>query len=100
MLRSAREFPAVAHVPPAPAPLDVSGVKEEVFASQSILLQIFLLGIAFVVGHILRRRKCYYLHEASAALLIGEASIQTLFFYITFKAAKLADINGRSPHNS
>lgn len=67
-------------VPPAPAPanetyvIEVDATKEEVFASQGILLQIFMLATAFIVGHILRRRRFYYLHEASAALLIGEGS--------------------------
>lgn len=69
--------------PPAPAPanetyvIEVDATKEEVFASQGILLQIFMLATAFIVGHILRRRRFYYLHEASAALLIGELRIGT-----------------------
>ncbi|CAI5465617.1 unnamed protein product [Closterium sp. Yama58-4] len=54
----------------APAP-PVSSTKAEAFASLSILLQIAMLMVAFVVGHILRRRKVYYIHEGSAALLIG-----------------------------
>ena len=66
---------------PSPSPLppirnttsimDAEPVQAEVFASLSILLQILLLGLSFVVGHILRRRKFYYIHEASAAILIG-----------------------------
>ncbi|GJP42054.1 hypothetical protein CLOM_g1650 [Closterium sp. NIES-68] len=54
----------------APAPPE-SATKAEAFASLSILLQIAMLMVAFVVGHILRRRKVYYIHEGSAALLIG-----------------------------
>eukprot|EP00850_Spirogloea_muscicola_P010102 SM000058S18532 [mRNA] locus=s58:444402:450596:+ [translate_table: standard] len=30
-----------------------------------------MLGAAFVVGHVLRRRKFYYVHEASVALILG-----------------------------
>lgn len=59
---------------PPPYNLSMSAApaeEEEVFASLSILLQILLLGISFIVGHILRRRKFYYMHEASAALTIG-----------------------------
>ncbi|KAL3684425.1 hypothetical protein R1sor_002447 [Riccia sorocarpa] len=46
-------------------------VEQEKIASVSILLQILMLGLAFVLGHILRRHKFYYLHEASASLIIG-----------------------------
>jgi len=72
-------------VPPAPAPanetyvIEVDATKEEVFASQGILLQIFMLATAFIVGHILRRKRFYYLHEASAALLIGELAARSPF---------------------
>lgn len=44
---------------------------QQQIASASILLQIVTLGLAFVLGHVLRRHKIYYLHEASASLLIG-----------------------------
>ncbi|MCO5547767.1 hypothetical protein L7F22_001219 [Adiantum nelumboides] len=44
---------------------------QQQMASVSILLQIVTLGLAFVLGHVLRRHKIYYLHEASASLLIG-----------------------------
>ncbi|GJP29219.1 hypothetical protein CLOM_g14632 [Closterium sp. NIES-68] len=57
----------------APAPPE-SATKAEAFASLSILLQIAMLMVAFVVGHILRRRKVYYIHEGSAALLIAPLS--------------------------
>ncbi|KAJ7297848.1 hypothetical protein O6H91_16G094100 [Diphasiastrum complanatum] len=54
--------------PPAGAAL----IEEHQIAGVSLLLQIVMLGIAFVLGHVLRRRKFYYLHEAGASLLIGE----------------------------
>ncbi|KAH7332255.1 hypothetical protein KP509_20G078500 [Ceratopteris richardii] len=44
---------------------------QQQMASVSILLQIVTLGLAFVLGHVLRRHKIYYLQEASASLLIG-----------------------------
>ncbi|KAJ7297204.1 hypothetical protein O6H91_Y073100 [Diphasiastrum complanatum] len=53
--------------PPAGAAL----IEEHQIAGVSLLLQIVMLGIAFVLGHVLRRRKFYYLHEAGASLLIG-----------------------------
>ncbi|KAF0896015.1 hypothetical protein E2562_018147, partial [Oryza meyeriana var. granulata] len=40
-------------------------------AGVGILLQILMLVLAFVLGHLLRRRRVYYLPEASASLLIG-----------------------------
>lgn len=54
----------------AEPPLPMSTERQQI-ASLSILLQISMLGLAFVLGHILRRHKFYYLHEASASLLIG-----------------------------
>jgi hypothetical protein len=36
-----------------------------------ILLQISMLVLSFVLGHVLRRHRFYYLPEASASLLIG-----------------------------
>eukprot|EP00250_Pteridium_aquilinum_P014548 c22055_g1_i1 orf=447-2219(+) len=44
---------------------------QQQIASVSILLQIVTLGLSFVLGHVLRRHKIYYLHEAGASLLIG-----------------------------
>lgn len=44
---------------------------QQQMASVSILLQIVTLGLCFLLGHVLRRHKIYYLHEASASLLIG-----------------------------
>ncbi|KAM7279523.1 hypothetical protein ACFE04_006657 [Oxalis oulophora] len=49
---------------------DSSG-KEQQAAGVGILLQIMMLVLAFVLGHVLRRHKIYYLPEASASLLIG-----------------------------
>uniref|UniRef100_A0A5B6Z9Z7 Cation/H+ exchanger domain-containing protein n=1 Tax=Davidia involucrata TaxID=16924 RepID=A0A5B6Z9Z7_DAVIN len=45
--------------------------KEQQAAGVGILLQIMMLGLSFVLGHILRRHRFYYLPEASASLLIG-----------------------------
>uniref|UniRef100_A0A6V7QRS7 Uncharacterized protein n=1 Tax=Ananas comosus var. bracteatus TaxID=296719 RepID=A0A6V7QRS7_ANACO len=45
--------------------------KEQQVAGAGILLQISMLVLAFVLGHLLRRHKFYYLPEASASLLIG-----------------------------
>ncbi|KAH7546976.1 hypothetical protein FEM48_Zijuj01G0258200 [Ziziphus jujuba var. spinosa] len=50
--------------PPAPG-------KEQQAAGVGILLQIMMLVLSFVLGHVLRRHKFYYLPEASASLLIG-----------------------------
>ncbi|XP_062191942.1 sodium/hydrogen exchanger 6-like isoform X1 [Phragmites australis] len=44
---------------------------EQQAAGVGILLQISMLVLAFVLGHLLRRRRLYYLPEASASLLIG-----------------------------
>ncbi|XP_077221891.1 sodium/hydrogen exchanger 6-like isoform X2 [Tasmannia lanceolata] len=52
------------------SPADPSG-KEQQAAGLGILLQIMMLVLSFVLGHLLRRRKFYYLPEASASLLIG-----------------------------
>uniref|UniRef100_A0A2P2M8K2 Uncharacterized protein MANES_10G068400 n=2 Tax=Rhizophora mucronata TaxID=61149 RepID=A0A2P2M8K2_RHIMU len=45
--------------------------KEQQAAGVGILLQIMMLVLSFVLGHVLRRHKFYYLPEASASLLIG-----------------------------
>ena len=44
---------------------------QQQIASASILLQIVMLGLAFVLGHVLRRHKIYYINEARASLLLG-----------------------------
>ncbi|KAJ4747499.1 Sodium/hydrogen exchanger [Rhynchospora pubera] len=46
------------------------GTEQQV-AGAGILLQISMLMLAFVLGHALRRKRIYYLPEASASLLIG-----------------------------
>ncbi|XP_052291063.1 sodium/hydrogen exchanger 6 isoform X3 [Citrus sinensis] len=48
-----------------------SPAKEQQAAGVGILLQIMMLVLSFVLGHVLRRHKFYYLPEASASLLIG-----------------------------
>ena len=48
--------------------------KEQQAAGVGILLQISMLVLSFVLGHVLRRKKFYYLPEASASLLIGNPS--------------------------
>ncbi|KAM3256058.1 hypothetical protein ACQJBY_048921 [Aegilops geniculata] len=53
--------------PPPPAPPG----KEQQVAGVGILLQISMLVLSFVLGHVLRRHRFYYLPEASASLLIG-----------------------------
>ncbi|KAL9252052.1 Sodium/hydrogen exchanger 6-like protein [Drosera capensis] len=44
--------------------------KDQQAAGVGILLQIMMLVLSFVLGHVLRRHKFYYLPEASASLLI------------------------------
>lgn len=53
--------------------------KEQQAAGVGILLQIMMLVLSFVLGHVLRRHKFYYLPEASASLLIGT---QLFLFFI------------------
>ncbi|GAY32577.1 hypothetical protein CUMW_273970, partial [Citrus unshiu] len=48
-----------------------SPAKEQQAAGVGILLQIMMLVLSFILGHVLRRHKFYYLPEASASLLIG-----------------------------
>ncbi|KAM0901911.1 hypothetical protein ACQ4PT_019641 [Festuca glaucescens] len=57
-----------AGAPPRSAP---TVEEQEEAAGVGILLQISMLVLAFVLGHLLRRRRVYYLPEASASLLIG-----------------------------
>ncbi|KAJ0965222.1 hypothetical protein J5N97_026360 [Dioscorea zingiberensis] len=54
--------------------------KDQQAAGWGILLQISMLVLAFLIGHLLRRRKFYYLHEASASLLIGFSLAPKPFF--------------------
>uniref|UniRef100_A0A0E0QP65 WRKY domain-containing protein n=1 Tax=Oryza rufipogon TaxID=4529 RepID=A0A0E0QP65_ORYRU len=53
-----------------PPPAAIPG-KEQQVAGVGILLQISMLVLSFVLGHVLRRHRFYYLPEASASLLIG-----------------------------
>ncbi|KAL9447792.1 hypothetical protein AB3S75_015297 [Citrus x aurantiifolia] len=48
-----------------------SPAKEQQAAGIGIILQIMMLVLSFVLGHVLRHHKFYYLPEASASLLIG-----------------------------
>lgn len=56
--------------PPPGVPSPPPG-KEQQAAGVGILLQISMLVLAFVLSHVLRRHRVYYLPEASASLLIG-----------------------------
>ncbi|KAL0915414.1 hypothetical protein M5K25_015826 [Dendrobium thyrsiflorum] len=60
-------------VPPAGSP---PPGKEQQAAGVGILLQISMLVLSFVLGHLLRRHKFYYLPEASASLLIGKGDFK------------------------
>ncbi|CAA3028940.1 sodium hydrogen exchanger 6-like [Olea europaea subsp. europaea] len=55
----------------SPADPQGSPGKEQQAAGVGILLQIMMLVLSFVLGHVLRRHRVYYLPEASASLLIG-----------------------------
>uniref|UniRef100_A0A7C8YHU1 Sodium/hydrogen exchanger n=2 Tax=Opuntia streptacantha TaxID=393608 RepID=A0A7C8YHU1_OPUST len=55
----------------SPADSRGSPEREQQAAGVGILLQIMMLVLSFVLGHVLRRHKFYYLPEASASLLIG-----------------------------
>ncbi|XP_052300734.1 sodium/hydrogen exchanger 6-like isoform X5 [Citrus sinensis] len=48
-----------------------SPAKEQQAAGVGIILQIMMLVLFFVLGHVLRRHKFYYVPEASASVLIG-----------------------------
>lgn len=56
-------------------------VDEQKAAGVGILLQISMLVVSFVLGHVLRRRKVYYIPEASASLLIGMCSHPVTAFW-------------------
>ncbi|GMN36729.1 hypothetical protein TIFTF001_006260 [Ficus carica] len=64
--------------------------KEQQAAGVGILLQIMMLVLSFVLGHVLRRHKFYYLPEASASLLIAFTqsgfSLQPKPFFSNFGA--------------
>nr|XP_011461945.1 PREDICTED: sodium/hydrogen exchanger 6-like [Fragaria vesca subsp. vesca] len=58
--------------------------KEQQAAGVGILLQIMMLVLSFVLGHVLRRHKFYYLPEASASLLIVNLSSLNFGAIVTF----------------
>ncbi|PHT65844.1 Sodium/hydrogen exchanger 6 [Capsicum annuum] len=58
------------HIQISPAGAKASPGKEQQAAGYGILLQIMMLVLSFVIGHVLRRRRFYYIPEASASLLI------------------------------
>ncbi|XP_076923468.1 sodium/hydrogen exchanger 6-like [Bidens hawaiensis] len=58
-------------VSPADPHGGVSPGKDQQAAGVGILLQIMMLVLSFILGHVLRRHRFYYLPEASASLLIG-----------------------------
>lgn len=55
------------------SPADARGApgKDQQAAGVGILLQIMMLVLSFVLGHVLRRKRIYVIPEASASLLIG-----------------------------
>ncbi|RRT78387.1 hypothetical protein B296_00024619 [Ensete ventricosum] len=55
--------------------------KEQQAAGVGILLQISMLVLSFVVGHVLRRHKFYYVPEASASLIIGTHGVIYPHYY-------------------
>jgi sodium/hydrogen exchanger 8 len=55
-------------------------VKQQQAAGVGILLQIMMLVLSFVLGHVLRRHRFHYLPEASGSLLIG--IILSLFLWL------------------
>jgi sodium/hydrogen exchanger 8 len=66
-----KKLAAMAELPLSPSDSPGKAAIETQAAGVGILLQIMMLVLAFVLGHVLRRHKFYYLHEASASLLIG-----------------------------
>lgn len=66
-----KKLAAMAELPLSPSDSPGKAANETQAAGVGILLQIMMLVLAFVLGHVLRRHKFYYLHEASASLLIG-----------------------------
>ncbi|KAF9587216.1 hypothetical protein IFM89_039575 [Coptis chinensis] len=93
MIEEALQVAMLHQISPANTSPSSSGAagKEQQAAGVGILLQIMMLVLSFVLGHVLRRHKVYYLPEASASLLIGlivgglanisntESSIRTWF---------------------
>lgn len=59
-----------------------SPAKDQQAAGVGILLQIMMLVLSFVLGHVLRRHRFYYLPEASASLLIGNSDALWFLFIV------------------
>lgn len=69
------------HLQISPAGAKASPGKEQQAAGVGILLQIMMLVLSFVLGHVLRRHRFYYIPEASASLLIGTHSLLPFFSF-------------------
>jgi hypothetical protein len=65
-----------------PVPQEQASTDQQQIASASILLQIVMLGLSFVLGHVLRRHKIYYINEASASLLLGKGCCSLLLAFL------------------
>jgi len=65
-----------------PVPQEQASTDRQQIASASILLQIVMLGLSFVLGHVLRRHKIYYINEASASLLLGKGCCSLLLGFL------------------
>lgn len=50
---------------------------QETIASLGLMVQFILLCVVFCLGHVLRRNKILIVHEAGAALLLGELQLYT-----------------------
>jgi hypothetical protein len=50
---------------------------QETIASLGLMVQFILLCVVFCLGHVLRRNKILIVHEAGAALLLGELLLWT-----------------------
>jgi hypothetical protein len=68
-----------------PLPQQPASTDQQQIASASILLQIVMLGLSFVLGHVLRRHKIYYINEASASLLLGKVFIFSFQVSLSFR---------------
>lgn len=83
------------------SPADANGTtpaKEQQAAGVGILLQIMMLVLSFVLGHVLRRHKFYYLPEASASLLIGKHFLLLLLLILEFGTKLIDDEALTHPH--
>ncbi|EFJ36674.1 hypothetical protein SELMODRAFT_76526, partial [Selaginella moellendorffii] len=77
----------IAAVPP---PVNATSGSEETgeeathAAAVSIMVQIIMLGISFLVGHMLRRNKIMVIHEAGTALGLGTLLFNSIRSWINF----------------